>query len=383
MTLAGDLTEEWNSFLVNSKQGNLILSQTFEDKVTEDATTTTINKLPKCNDIYISTKTKQAVLSQNLDYINIFWDLPILSYSSPSEGIIKKQIKITNLSQKDTDVMNEKLKEETLITNDLLSTVRNTCEGKAPKYKDVHKISVGISSKDIMSHRCKKKGAFYNCFVMIMRIKIDGIFKEFHVKVFNTGKLEIPGIQQDSTMDIILDRVLNILKPYTDDSLCYIKDSIETILINSNFKCNFYINREILHEKLKYKYKIHTALDPCSYPGVQCKFYYNKSKKIQNGICECPNQNCVNMKKYKKKTVDCIEVSFMIFRTGSVLIVGGCEVDVLTSVYDYLKKLLIDEYDDINVEMDGNIVDKTKKKSRNNKKKILYFNNIASEGSFS
>tara|TARA_B100001059_G_scaffold91383_1_gene90265 strand:+ start:6108 stop:7259 length:1152 start_codon:yes stop_codon:yes gene_type:complete len=383
MTLAGDLTEEWNSFLVNSKQGNLILSQTFEDKVTEDATTTTINKLPKCNDIYISTKTKQAVLSQHLDYINIFWDLPILSYSSPSEGIIKKQIKITNLSQKDTDVMNEKLKEEILITNDLLSTVRNTCEGKAPKYKDVHKISVGISSKDIMSHRCKKKGAFYNCFVMIMRIKIDGIFKEFHVKVFNTGKLEIPGIQQDSTMDIILDRVLNILKPYTDDSLCYIKDSIETILINSNFKCNFYINREILHEKLKYKYKIHTALDPCSYPGVQCKFYYNKSKKIQNGICECPNQNCVNMKKYKKKTVDCIEVSFMIFRTGSVLIVGGCEVDVLTSVYDYLKKLLIDEYDDINVEMDGNIVDKTKKKSRNNKKKILYFNNIASEGSFS
>ena len=377
MTLAGDLTEEWNSFLVNSKQGNLILSQTFEDKVTEDATTTTINKLPKCNDIYISTKTKQAVLSQNLDYINIFWDLPILPYSSPSEGIIKKQIKITNLSQKDTDVMNEKLKEETLITNDLLSTVRNTCEGKAPKYKDVHKISVGISSKDIMSHRCKKKGAFYNCFVMIMRIKIDGIFKEFHVKVFNTGKLEIPGIQQDSTMNIILDRVLKILKPYTDDSLCYIKDSIETILINSNFKCNFYINREILHEKLKYKYKIHTALDPCSYPGVQCKFYYNKSKKIQNGICECPNQNCVNMKKYKKKTVDCIEVSFMIFRTGSVLIVGGCEVDVLTSVYDYLKKLLIDEYDDINVEMDGNIVDKTKKKSRNNKKKILYFSNIA------
>ena len=373
MTVAGDLTEEWNSFLENSKQGNLILSETFEDKGVEDDTPTTINKLPKCNDIYISTKTKQAVLSQSLDYINIFWDLPILPYSSPSEGIIKKQIKITNLSEEDTENMNKMLEREKIVSNDLLSTVRNTCQGKAPKYKDVHKISVGISSKDIMSHRCKKKGAFYNCFVMIMRIKINDEYKEFHVKVFNTGKLEIPGIQCDDTMDIILDRVLTILKPYTDDSLCYMEDSIETILINSNFKCNFYINREILYQKLKYKYKIHTALDPCSYPGVQCKFYYNKSKKVQNGICECPNQKCVNMKKYKKKTVDCIEVSFMIFRTGSVLIVGGCEVDVLNSVYDYLSKLLIEEYADINVEMDDNVVDKTKKKSRNNKKKILYF----------
>ena len=73
MTVAGDLTEEWNSFLANSKQGNLILSETFEDKGVEDDTPTTINKLPKCNDIYISTKTKQAVLSQSLDYINIFY----------------------------------------------------------------------------------------------------------------------------------------------------------------------------------------------------------------------------------------------------------------------------------------------------------------------
>ena len=66
------------------------------------------------------------------------------------------------------------------------------------------------------------------------------------------------------------------------------------------------------------------------------------------------------------------EVSFMILNR-KCLIVGGCEVDVLNSVYDYLSKLLIEEYADINVEMDDNVVDKTKKKSRNNKKKILYF----------
>ena len=139
MSLTGDLTEEWNSFLANSKQGNLILSESFQDKVEPKTTDTTVAKLPKCNEIYISTKTKQAVLSQNLDYIDIFWNLPILSYGSPREGIIKKQIKITNLSEEDTAQMNERIKSEKIVTNDLLSTVRNTCDGKVPKYKDVHK----------------------------------------------------------------------------------------------------------------------------------------------------------------------------------------------------------------------------------------------------
>ena len=47
---------------------------------------------------------------------------------------------------------------------------------------------------DVINQRKKKKSAFYNCFV-IYRIKINGRFKEIHVKIFNTGKLEIPGFK--------------------------------------------------------------------------------------------------------------------------------------------------------------------------------------------
>lgn len=367
-----DLTSEWNSFLENSKKGNLILDDDSDETSIEQATEKN-SEIPKCNDIYISTKTKQAVLSQSLDYIKIFWDLPIIDYSEPAEGIIKKQIKITNLSESDTNEMEENVRKENIVQNDLLSTVRNSCDGKVPKYKDVHKISVGLSTKDVVSHRCKKKGAFYNCFVMIIRIKIKDSFKEFHVKVFNTGKLEIPGIQNDDVMDTILERVIQILKPYTKENLQFLPNSIETILINSNFKCNFFINREALYQKLKYTYQIHTALDPCSYPGVQCKFYYNKNKEKQNGICECKGESCVNIKKQKRKPHNCIEVSFMIFRTGSVLIVGGCDVDILNEIYNYLSKLLISEYQNIYSPAKEDEI-KVKKKPRSNKKKLLYFN---------
>ena len=34
-----------------------------------------------------------------------------------------------------------------------------------------------------------------------MRLNIEGTFKEFHIKLFNTGKIEIPGIQNTNVLD--------------------------------------------------------------------------------------------------------------------------------------------------------------------------------------
>jgi hypothetical protein len=38
------------------------------------------------------------------------------------------------------------------------------------------------------------------------------------------------------------------------------------------------------------------------------------------------------------------EVSFMIFRTGSVLIVGKCDENILLIIYEFLKNILSNEY---------------------------------------
>jgi hypothetical protein len=80
------------------------------------------------------------------------------------------------------------------------------------KFKDIRKISIGMSKKDIMSYRSKKKQAFYNCFVLILRLKFNDSFKEFHVKVFNTGQLEIPGIQNDEMFEKVLSYIINLLQ---------------------------------------------------------------------------------------------------------------------------------------------------------------------------
>ena len=116
-------------------------------------------------------------------------------------------------------------------------------------------------------------------------------FKEAHVKVFNTGKLEIPGIQTTAFLYKVLDKLIDVIKDHCDTSLSYNKSDIQTVLINSNFSCNYFIDRDKLAEILKYNYHIHVVYDPCSYPGIQCKFYYNEDNKKNNGICSCAQKN--------------------------------------------------------------------------------------------
>ena len=95
------------------------------------------------------------------------------------------------------------------------------------KFKDQRKISVGVCKKDILSYRSKKKRAFFNCFVLIMRIYDKEIFKEMHIKVFNTGKLEIPGVQNDELLEQVLQLLVDTLKPFLGDNLRHLPEKMK------------------------------------------------------------------------------------------------------------------------------------------------------------
>ena len=334
---------------------------------------------PKCTSIYISTKTNIAYLNTPIDIKNIFWDIPTIYYSKAEEGIIKKQIKLNSLSANElkdiqTRLVNEKYFEEHIITHIDNTNSENSYNDHSKRiiFKDIRKISIGLSKKDIMSYRNKKKSAFYNCFVLILRLKIGEIFKEFHVKVFNTGKLEIPGIQREEDFQKILKYIIVVLKPFvinTTEDLDYKKDSTETVLSNSNFNCGYYINREVFYDILKYKYNIQAIYDPCSYPGIQCKFYFNPDIHVQSGS-QISEQN-------KEIYKNVSEVSFMVFRTGSVLIVGKCDESILFKIYDFLKDIFQKEYSEIGENLNTTYLNKGDQvKNKKIRKKIMYTNLI-------
>ena len=353
------IDDEWSKFLCDD---DYVVDNIIEKPIIESGI------IPECEELYISTKTKVLYLNQPIDINNIFWKLPIIDYGLQKEGIIKKQMKVVSKSPEEYEELREKIKSENHYYNEHIIKQINNPEARRIKFKDERKITVGISKKDIVNSRGKVKNAFYNCFAIIIRYLYEGKFKEIHVKVFNTGKLEIPGILNNMILDIVQVKILGILSRLIESDVHFVRSDIDHhVLINSNFKCGFFIDRDKLYNILKMKYKVETAYDPCSYPGVKCKFYYNNFKnESQNGTIAIEDRTMkmnelIDSKKYT-------EVSFMVFRTGSCLIIGNCNEMVLYHIYDFIKNILQSEYKEIAV-MDEKIL--LKPKIKNVRKKYI------------
>tara|TARA_A100001388_G_scaffold188412_1_gene141680 strand:+ start:178 stop:1350 length:1173 start_codon:yes stop_codon:yes gene_type:complete len=365
-TLDNEIDQEWEAFI--SSQNNDCLQDvepqvdTFNN-LKEDSEHT----VPECEDLYISTKTKVLYLNIPIDINNVFWEIPTIEYWKPVEGVLKKQIKIVNNTPEEYKHYKKRLENIQCYSENIIKQIDNPSARKI-KYRDERKLTVGLSKKDIMTYRTKKKNAFYNCFALIVRFYQDSEFKEVHVKVFNTGKMEIPGILNKKMLDLIQIKIIEILQPHIDTHLEYKEIELEeNVLINSNFNCGFYIDRDKLHNILRSdKYGIESAYDPCSYPGVKCKYYFNNQQEydteIQTGRVDKDDEN---MKRYElDDNTKYTEISFMIFRTGSCLIVGNCNEKVLLFVFEFIKNILQNEYYQIRSQSQEQTTKEKKKKLR-------------------
>jgi hypothetical protein len=228
-----------------------------------------------------------------------------------------------------------------------------------------------------MNCRSKPKGAFYNCFAVILRVRVEGIFREIHVKIFNTGKLEVPGILDLSMLNVVKTMIIQCIQPFIATKLEF-EETNSTVLINSNFNCGFHLNLKKLYSILRNNYKIETAYEPSHYPGIKCKFYINSQNELvtdmQNGIISQMDKKMTleelsDGKKYKK-------ISFMLFRTGSGLILGNCHDDVIYFVFEYIKNILKTEFQHIYMCNDGEV--EKDKKTKTRKKNINVSNNYMS-----
>ena len=363
--------DEWDSFL--SGQNECGFSSSKSSFIENNNIDEISGDVPECQDLYISTTTKVLFLNQIIDIQNIYWKIPITDYWKPESGVIKKQIKIVSKTQEELDDYYCKLEGINYYNEVIIKQLINQ-DARRIKCKDERKITIGMSKKDIMTCRGKVKNAFYNCFALILRFKFKEQYREIHVKVFNTGKLEIPGVLNHDMLSIVKQMVLEILSPYTDSLLEFLEHDIENnVLINSNFNCGFYIDRDKLHNILRSsKYNIETAYDPCSYPGVKCKYYFNheigfditqQRGKLIHADRTMKMSELDNAIKYS-------EISFMMFRTGSCLIVGNCTERILRFVYNYIKQILHDEYFNIAVTNMNAVIKIKKEKIR---KKTITF----------
>lgn len=215
----------------------------------------------------------------------------------------------------------------------------------------------GQCKKDV-ENKTKKKKTFYNQTTIIVRIKNNGEMKEVNFKLFSNGRIQMTGIKSIENATSVLDLMMVKLKELSevddngekkiafveqgDKEISYGKINIH--LINSDYSTGFKIKRDILHSLLVNEYNVYSTYEPCIYPGVNTKYYWNTSNTL-DGVCNC-EKKC-NGKGSGNGDGMCKKVTISIFQSGAIIITGATNHVQLEDAYNFINNILDEHFEDL------------------------------------
>ena len=149
-----DCDDAWEQYINN---------QYNEDSISENEVDLDNSNIPKCSDIYISTKTKIAYLNKSIDLKECFWKIKVLQYYEPNNGVIKKQIKYNFKDKSEVEEVEKNLKNEPVVEQQIISKIDSfrNFQSKIGYTKDEYKNSLMMISSEWnylieqMNHTCQ------------------------------------------------------------------------------------------------------------------------------------------------------------------------------------------------------------------------------------
>jgi TATA-box binding protein (TBP) (component of TFIID and TFIIIB) len=185
----------------------------------------------------------------------------------------------------------------------------------------------------------KKKTTFFNQVTLHVYCS-----KIVNVKLFNNGKIQMTGLKYVNHASLVLDKLIPIIKliDSTSEHTILSNNNIEynpinIVLINSGFNIGFKVKRDLLHRYIVDE-GMYSSYEPCIYPGVNIKYYYNENNT--DGICNC-SLPC-NGKGSSCGDGNCKRVTIAVFNSGEIIITGAREIKQLEIAYNFIYKFILD-----------------------------------------
>lgn len=203
-------------------------------------------------------------------------------------------------------------------------------------YVEHGKDTKGINPKHLSAKKLSKKKVFYNQITIVVQPEIG--FKN-NIKLFNNGSISMTGLKKiehgEISVNILLDNIKSVY-----DKCSIVKYKIE--LINSDFRIDYEIKRSELHKLLINDYKIFSSYEPCIYPGVNSKFYWNKSHNDKEHVGRCYCTEPCSGKGRGGGNGDCKVITIAAFQSGSIIITGANNIEQIDIAYNFITKLFND-----------------------------------------
>ena len=199
-------------------------------------------------------------------------------------------------------------------------------------------INKGFNDKKLSKKKLESKKYFYNQLTLHIHNSLKKN-KRVNVKIFNNGRIQMTGINSDlvgsTTMEIVLkefNKLSNKSDIFSDINILKIGD-LETVLINSDFDIHHEVDRDNLHRAIVDNGYL-SSYEPCNYPGVNIKYYYNPLKR-NFGICDC-EKHCNG----KGLNDTCKKITIAVFKSGKIIITGGRSKYHIQIAYEFITEFI-------------------------------------------
>jgi TATA-box binding protein (TBP) (component of TFIID and TFIIIB) len=272
----------------------------------------------------------------------------------------------------------------------------NSCSIIVKASKEIKPVNIKLfnNGQITLTGAKNESDGYYSCCVLLdeMRKNVDN-FPDLKIED------EIDEKKTDETTPLqetlLEEKLMNLSKTNTDklkeidDILINLKIiNYEITMINSDFNCNFKIDLIKLLNILNTNEKdLFTKFNPEKYRGLIIGYYWNTTKKNQDGRCLC-KVKC-NGKGCGTGEGKCKKITIAIFKSGSIIITGGRLIKQVEDSYksinnlfdkyyhEIIKLSILDFIDDINNEdIDYNDNKVNINEIRNNSKPIKIKKNL-------
>ena len=190
-----------------------------------------------------------------------------------------------------------------------------------------------------------KKNYFQNQLTICILLNIN---QKINMKLFKNGKIQLTGIKDVNIINIGCVYVTGLINKIDEtekiieniETFKYVDNDYDIVLINSDFKVNYLLNRDNIF-KLLSNLNFFVIYEPDIYPGVNLKYFINSNNK-EKGICNCTEKcngkgNCIG-------DGNCKRVTIAIFQSGSIIITGSKNNDQVQECFKFINKLLRDNF---------------------------------------
>lgn len=208
------------------------------------------------------------------------------------------------------------------------------------KYIEKGELKKGTSNKKKRESRnSKKTTVFFNQATLHFFYE-----KIINVKLFNNGKIQMTGLKRENQGETVIKELIDIIqtidskntnKIFLKSPEKYEYDNYRIALINSDFDYGRAIDRENLQE-IMISMDMFSSFEPCIYPGVNIKYFYNTNNCESKGVCNC-ERKC-NGKGDGVET--CRRVTIAVFNSGKIIITGAMNREQLVECYNFINEVI-------------------------------------------